>query len=82
MQVRKHRQLQVDLLLFLPVEMIEHRIFQMIEDDGIELAFLLLDINAERPVKQAWRKLKAAVAKLLKRPAGIDRRDGQKKIEG
>ncbi|MND87322.1 hypothetical protein D3C80_793180 [compost metagenome] len=82
MQVREHRQLQIDFLLFFPVEIIKHGIFQMVEDDGIELAFLLLDIDAERSVKQAGRELEAAVAKFLEGPAGVDGRDGQKKIEG
>ncbi|MNW08538.1 hypothetical protein D3C71_2053340 [compost metagenome] len=62
--------------------MIEHRVFQMIENDGIELAFLLLDVHAKRSVKQARRILEAAIAKFLEGPAGIDRRHGQKKIKG
>ncbi|MND54102.1 hypothetical protein D3C80_451540 [compost metagenome] len=82
MQARQHRQLQIDLPLFLPVEMIEHRVFKMVEDDGIELALLLLHIHAQRPVKQARRVLEAAIAKLLECPPRIDGRDGEKKIEG
>ncbi len=82
MQIGQHRQLQIDLLLFLPIEMVKHRIFQMIENHRIELSLLLLDIDAQRPVEKTRRELEAAVPKFLEGPAGIDWRDGEKEIEG
>ncbi len=77
----EHRQLQIDFLLLFTVELVEHRVFEVIEGDREQRLLCGFDLDDQRPIEETRRAREIACREFAPGGFRIYRRNGEKKIE-